>query len=80
MPVRLYDGLRYISGGIYCMNQRAFWQQSPLGDGGMEFPVCAASSNIVVDAGLQLRAYPCSKVHRHRPCGGCEEKAELFFR
>lgn len=55
-----YDGARYISGGIYCMNSRAL----------AELPVAmqAGISRMrgfqqhLVDAGLRLRAYPFSKV------------------
>ena len=71
-----YDGLRYISGGIYCMNQRAL-AQLPLA---MEAGVSRMRGfqQYLVDAGLQLRAYPFSKVIDIDHAADVK-KAELFL-
>lgn len=55
-----YDGCRYISGGIYCMNQTAL----SLLPAAMEDGVSRMRGfqQYLVDAGLRVQAYPFSKV------------------
>lgn len=55
-----YDGSRYISGGIYCMNQKAL----SLLPAAMEAGVARMRGfqQYLVDAGLRMQAHPFSKI------------------
>lgn len=55
-----YPGLRYISGGIYCLNQRALsLLPAAMKDG---ISRMRGFQQYLVDAGMQLQAYPFSKI------------------
>lgn len=55
-----YEGCRYISGGIYCMNQRALALLPEARKAGVKR--MRGFQQYMVDAGLQLQAWPFSKV------------------
>lgn len=55
-----YEGFRYISGGIYCMNQRALSLLPQAMDAGVSR--MRGFQQYLVDAGLKMQAYPFSKI------------------
>ena len=55
-----YPGCRYISGGIYCMNQRALSLLPSACDEGVKR--MRGFQQYLVDAGMRLQAWPFSKV------------------
>lgn len=71
-----YDGFRYISGGIYCMNQKAL----SLLPAAMEAGVARMRGfqQYLVDAGLQMQAFPFSKIIDIDHAADIR-KAELFL-
>ncbi len=71
-----YDGCRYISGGIYCMNQRALALLPAARQNGVKR--MRGFQQYMVDAGLQLEAWPFSKVIDIDHAGDIE-KAQQFL-
>lgn len=71
-----YDGFRYISGGIYCMNQRAL----ALLPAAMREGVSRMRGfqQYLVDAGMRMQAYPFSKIIDIDHAADVK-KAELFL-
>ena len=71
-----YDGFRYISGGIYCMNQRAL----ALLPAAMQEGVSRMRGfqQYLVDAGMRMQAYPFSKIIDIDHAADVK-KAELFL-
>lgn len=71
-----YEGLRYISGGVYCMNQQAL----SLLPAAMEAGVSRMRGfqQYLVDAGLQVQAHPFSKIIDIDHAADIQ-KAELFL-
>ncbi len=55
-----YDGCRFISAGIYCMNQRALALLPEAQEAGVKR--MRGFQQYLVDAGLQVQAYPFGKV------------------
>lgn len=71
-----YEGFRYISGGIYCMNQRAL----ALLPAAMQEGVSRMRGfqQYLVDAGMRVQAYPFSKIIDIDHAADVK-KAELFL-
>lgn len=71
-----YEGFRYISGGIYCMNQRAL----ALLPAAMQEGVSRMRGfqQYLVDAGMRMQAYPFSKIIDIDHAADVK-KAELFL-
>ncbi len=71
-----YPGFRYVSGGIYCMNQRAL----ALLPDAMKAGVCRMRGfqQYLVDTGMKMQAYPFSKIIDIDHAADVK-KAELFL-
>lgn len=71
-----YPGFRYISGGIYCMNQRALSLLPEAMKAGVSR--MRGFQQYLVDAGMQMQAYPFSKIIDIDHAADVK-KAELFL-
>lgn len=71
-----YPGFRYISGGIYCMNQRALALLPEAMKAGVSR--MRGFQQYLVDAGMQVQAYPFSKIIDIDHAADVQ-KAELFL-
>lgn len=71
-----YPGFRYISGGIYCMNQRALALLPQAMKAGVSR--MRGFQQYLVDAGMQVQAYPFSKIIDIDHAADVK-KAELFL-
>ena len=71
-----YDGFRYISGGIYCMNQKALSLLPAAIEAGVAR--MRGFQQYLVDAGMQMHAYPFSKIIDIDHAADIR-KAELFL-
>lgn len=71
-----YDGFRYISGGIYCMNQKALSLLPAAIEAGVAR--MRGFQQYLVDVGMQMHAYPFSKIIDIDHAADIR-KAELFL-